>query len=291
MNVKRTFIPGDQWLYYKLYCGARTADSILAEIIRPLMAHLLQENYISHWFFIRYNDPEFHLRIRVYLKDTSHVGKVVLEMNTALQYHVENEMIYKVQTATYQREIERYGATTIELSETLFYHESTMLLEAIANIIDEKLYFLFILKAIDHLLTDFGYDIKEKLQLVSGNGAGFKKEFQAGKQLNRQLDKKYRNLKTELSAFLSTSATVEYALLETLLKDKSSKTSPIIKTIIAHKENKLLEVAWERLISSYIHMLVNRAFRSRQRFYELVCYDFLKRYYATVFNTTKNLNA
>lgn len=279
--IQRTFIPGDEWLYYKLYCGARTADAILTEALHPLTELLLKEERISQWFFIRYTDPEFHLRIRFYMKDTSYSGKVMSAMQKALQPYVEEDMVYDVQIATYQREIERYGAETIALSESLFCHESVMLVPAIAVIADEKLYFLFILKVIDRLLDDFEYTLGEKSRLVSENALAYKKEFQADRRLQKQLDKKYRGLDEELIAFLEAfPPDKEYEVLVQLLEEKARKNAEIIQNILHIKKNKPGAPELNSLLGSYIHMLVNRAFRSRQRFYELVCYDFLKRYYS-----------
>jgi len=45
--MKRTFIPGDEWLYYKLYCGKKTADYILIDVIKPITEKLLSEGLIN----------------------------------------------------------------------------------------------------------------------------------------------------------------------------------------------------------------------------------------------------
>ena len=29
---RRTYIPGDEWLYYKIYCGAKTIDEIITTL-------------------------------------------------------------------------------------------------------------------------------------------------------------------------------------------------------------------------------------------------------------------
>ncbi|MEF9476554.1 thiopeptide-type bacteriocin biosynthesis protein [Chryseobacterium sp. 1B4] len=57
-------IPGGNWIYYKLYMGTKSADEILEDKIKPLADQLIEENVIDQWFFIRYNDPKYHLRIR-----------------------------------------------------------------------------------------------------------------------------------------------------------------------------------------------------------------------------------
>ena len=63
-QVKRSFIIGSEWVYYKIYTGPKTADSILVDFIKPIVDQLLKDGIIKMWFFIRYADPEFHLRVR-----------------------------------------------------------------------------------------------------------------------------------------------------------------------------------------------------------------------------------
>lgn len=41
------------------------------------------------------------------------------------------------------------------------------------------------------------------------------------------------------------------------------------------------KITIEYLLTSYIHMMLNRLFKSKNRIYELVLYDFLRRYYAS----------
>ncbi|WP_392348660.1 lantibiotic dehydratase C-terminal domain-containing protein [uncultured Polaribacter sp.] len=53
-NAQRTFVIGDKWLYYKIYCGVKTADMLLLEVIKPLTEQLIEEKIIDKWFFIGY---------------------------------------------------------------------------------------------------------------------------------------------------------------------------------------------------------------------------------------------
>ncbi|GGX07884.1 thiopeptide-type bacteriocin biosynthesis protein [Aquimarina muelleri] len=282
MSIKRTFILGDEWLYYKIYCGARTSDTILIEAIKPVVEQLLEKESIDSWFFIRYADPDFHIRIRLHLRDVKYIGDTIFKINAVLQKYVEQHIIFKIQTDTYIRELERYGRDTMVVSEELFFYDSSMLLDGMARIEDEELYFLFVVKAIDSLLNSFGYENKEKLDLVSQNSLAFKREFHADKALNKQLDKKYRGLKSKLSLFLERDYIQEdYSVLDQIIDYKAKRSRSAIQNIRDKYQKKELEMPLDDLLSSYIHMLVNRAFRSKQRFYELVCYDFLLRYQKT----------
>lgn len=54
--------PGSDWLYAKLYCPARQQDDVLARHLPELLARLPEA--VDRWFFIRYRDPDAHLRLR-----------------------------------------------------------------------------------------------------------------------------------------------------------------------------------------------------------------------------------
>ncbi|MBQ4821833.1 thiopeptide-type bacteriocin biosynthesis protein [Aquimarina sp. MMG016] len=278
-ETKRIFVTGDEWLYYKLYCGARTADLILTDTMKPFITSLQKKGWVDQWFFIRYQDPDFHLRIRFHLTDIKHIGEIILYFHQSIQSYVADDIMYRVQTDTYIRELERYGKHTIELSEKLFHLESEMILQAIDFIEDENVYFLFVLKAIDQLLGHFRYELTEKLDIVNRNRSAFWAEFEGDKYLTKQLDKKYRKVKKQLIEFLhSPYENGEYKILNQVLSHKLEESDMWVKTILNNLIN-IQEIQKDDLITSYIHMLVNRAFRSKQRFYELVCYDFLMKYY------------
>ncbi len=287
MSTKRTYILGDEWLYYKLYCGARSSDVILTETIKPLTEDLLDKGLIDSWFFIRYGDPDSHIRIRFHLVDISKIGTVITQLNQVLQEYVAQHIIHKIQADTYLRELERYGTNTIEVSEELFFHDSTMLLHGISLIEDEELYFLFVVKAIQKLLDSFGYNEERKMRLLTANAQAFKNEFHADKRLNKQLDKKYRGIREKLTSFLESSHTDEaYTVLDQIIAQKTEKSLQLTQQILQIHTAGQLEMQLDDIMSSYIHMLVNRAFRSKQRFYELVCYDFLVRYQKTKMSYT-----
>ncbi|RKN02744.1 hypothetical protein D7035_22875, partial [Aquimarina sp. AD1] len=202
MQVKRTFIPGEEWLYYKIYCGARTSDNILMNTIYPLMKLLIKKRMIDLWFFIRYHDPNTHIKLRLHVTDIRKIADIMQSFSSTMQPYVTDDIIYKIQLDTYHRELERYGTNTIHISEELFYHESNLLLKSKTLIEDENLYFLFIMKTIDQFLNSCKYGKQEKLNFAVNKRDAFKIEFNADKTLNKQLDQKYRKIKNDLSNFL-----------------------------------------------------------------------------------------
>jgi thiopeptide-type bacteriocin biosynthesis protein len=107
-------------VYIKLYTGYRTADDLLQQIIIPVIKDLQKKHRIEKWFFIRYSDPDFHLRIRLLLIDSQHVGEIINCFYRKLDIWNKNRLLWKIQLDTYNRELERYGKTMIEESESVF---------------------------------------------------------------------------------------------------------------------------------------------------------------------------
>lgn len=60
----RSFSPGSEWLYAKLYTGTATADRLLKSVVRPVVSDAMRSGASDGWFFIRYSDPHWHLRVR-----------------------------------------------------------------------------------------------------------------------------------------------------------------------------------------------------------------------------------
>jgi thiopeptide-type bacteriocin biosynthesis protein len=284
--MQRTFVLGDKWIYYKWYCGKKTADTILVDIVKPLTEKLLHENLIDQWFFIRYDDPKSHLRIRFRCKQVSNIGMIINEVKKAIDYFVANDLIWKVRTDTYQRELERYGKQTIVDAEQFFFIDSTTCINALNMIEDDELLFLFALKSIDTLLESFNYDTKNKIEFVKPNLIAFKKEFNSDKQLSKQLNKKYASLKEKTIAFMTENSDEDFIPLFNLLENKKKKLNQL-STIVLNK--KKLEISINQLLSSYVHMMINRLFRDQQRLHELVSYDFLSRYYNFLLAKNKQL--
>jgi len=283
MGKQRTFIIGDEWLYLKIYTGYKTADVLLTETIYPLAQNFLKENLIDHWFFIRYSDPQFHVRVRFHISKKENIAPIILHFNNAIQEYVNQNLVWKIQIDTYQREIERYGVECIELSEKLFNLSSEMICKTIALDFvkqDENLRWLLGLKMIDVLLSDFGLSLSEKSDLLNTLQDNFGKEFGINTDYRRQFGQKYRTEKNRIEKVLDKNSEQndEYVHLFKPIFENSEASKIVIKEI----KNNITEIkspSLNDLLSSYIHMMLNRLFRTQQRTHELVLYDYLFRYY------------
>lgn len=280
--IKRTFILGEEWLYYKIYCGSYSVDTILIESILPIVSELQQKKLIDQWFFIRYNDPKNHLRVRFHLPNVDKIQEIIQLIHPYFSSLIEKDIVYDIKTAIYKREIERYGETSIVAVEKLFFHHSERTLQLIDNTTpeyDEISRIFASLQMIALLLNNFQLSFSQKQKFVLTMQMRFKEEHHIEKENNKKLDLLYRKHRNEISSFLTEKQEPLYLKgVNKILKSRKEETK--IATIVLNTVNDttfLLDI-----IASLIHMNINRTFRSKQRHYEMLCYDFMNRYYKSI---------
>jgi len=278
--IERTFLPGSEWVFFKIYTGVKTADNILRNEIATILAILKTKKIIDNWFFLRYLDPDFHLRIRIHITEIKYVGEVMILFQHYLNPLLNDYQIWKIQVDTYNRELERYDGLLIADAESLFGIDSEytlMLIEQISVLKDENIRWQISLVMIDSLLSDFLYTTEQKLNLLSVLSLSFKKEFGFDEFNSKQFNVKYRESKGIIENIMSRKVdSIMSSLID--IVEKRSKENRIVTIIILNKIN-ISSKSLDELLSSYIHMMLNRLFRSRNRIHELIIYDFLKRYY------------
>lgn len=272
-EVQRSFLPGGEWVYFKLYTGTKNADYLLTKCIKPLGDTLLGGGMIDKWFFIRYADPDFHIRIRFHLTDKTHFQSVCQQFHAAVQPQFENKYLFKVQIDTYTRELERYGAEVMDVSETFFFYDSLFSL-AVLDFLNqfedpESLRWKYLLLATDSILEDFGLSLAEKHALMQ------LMDVTRRYGITQQLNHKYRPLRPELEQLLKgKELSPVFQQIQAIQGQKAGLCRPLAQQI---KEN-LIGPLNEYLIS-VIHMTLNRLCLSRPNEHEYIVYNFLSRHY------------
>ena len=278
--IRQSFIPGSQWVYIKLYTGEKTADDILNKAIAPVLKKVQKEKAIEKWFFIRYSDPDFHLRIRLLVFDIQFIGKILRLFYRKLNRWNKDHLLWNVQLDTYKREMERYGNHMIEETESLFYADSECILSIIKKLNGNDNYrWMIALKLIHELLSDFGLNLDEKQKLTEILSKSYKTEFGFNEFNSKQFNAKFReNKKIVESVLNNTLQEKEFISLFPFINKRSKELTPIVKQIKI-KSNKEKNV--NELLQSYLHMMLNRLFRSKNRQHEMLLYDFMFRYYTS----------
>lgn len=278
----RTFIPGSDWLYAKLYTGAATADQVLRDVVAPVTRQALACGHADGWFFLRYRDPDCHLRWRLHGAADALRNRVMQAVAVAVKPLLEDGRIRKVQHDTYEREEERYGGPVgIGFAERIFQIDSEAVLAIVERFsgdagVDAR--WRLCLRGMDLFLEALGLSWSEKRAIVKSARLAFAENFPAEPQ---SLGKKFRAERASLAKLLDPEqdeASPLAAGLE-ILRRSSERLAPIAAELRAAIEAGRVTVPLPALGGHYIHLHANRLLRSAQRAQESVLYFFLDRLY------------
>jgi thiopeptide-type bacteriocin biosynthesis protein len=287
-STPRHFPPGSEWLYLKLYGGAATLDRLLGSTLGDTIRRVVGSGAADRWFFLRYKDPDEHLRLRFHGTPARLEAEVWPAVRAACASILEEGTGWRVQLDTYEREVERYGGPAgIELAEELFTADS----EAVLDILqaypgDEgaQVRWRLALGGMDALLEDLGLPLERKLAVVEGARAAFGAEFRVDKGFESQLGLRYRRESRSLETLLTTPAWEQGPMRAggQALRRRGERLRPTVERLRQAEREGRLTSPVERLAESYLHMHVNRMLPLEQRAQELILHDFLARLYCSL---------
>lgn len=290
-KIDRLFSIGGEWIYLKVYLGFRTADEILFTFCK-LINKYKKKGIIHRWFFIRYNDPKFHIRIRICLKDKNNVGIILSEVYKAFNSKIKNGKIFNIQMDTYRREIERYGDDVIYLVEKYFELQSTIIIDFLKITIHDSeqdlLKFIFAIKFVDLFLADFGFNLENKKIFVDNSLLPFEKEFQTNGITKQLITKKYRSLEPLInSVFENTSIELKnWDLINSLINNYSNFHRTLINEIKRGSSLFKNNGTRDSFIWSLNHMFINKLARANTRKFEYIVYAILDKYLNKLYHKT-----
>jgi len=124
--------PGAEWLYLKIYCSPFFSDRILTDVLRPFLHDPRTSEGVDTWFFIRYADPEHHLRLRLH-GAPAFLARLLPDLHAALVPSVAGGTVFRTQLDTYVAEVDRYGGeATLPVAERVFGLDSAMVVDVLA---------------------------------------------------------------------------------------------------------------------------------------------------------------
>lgn len=133
---ERVVTPGFlDWWYLKIYCESQNADFYLCDIILPWCEKNISQGNIIQFFFIRYADPKFHIRLRIKLSGNHYMDVIepwIRDMKNMTG-------ISNISIQSYEREFERYGGSlSYHFVEDYFHQESLLILYLLKNKISDE---------------------------------------------------------------------------------------------------------------------------------------------------------
>ena len=279
----RIFIPGSEWVYFKIFTGTKTADAILKNELFGYVRGMFENGIIDKWFFIRYSDPDFHIRLRLHMKGTMNFTYIFNSFFEIFNPLINTGLVWNIQCNTYQREVERYGFNTVSIVEDLFFADSESVIKLLCQLDEEnpeQHRWKLALILVDSFLSVFSFELLQKKELLNMMAENHKKEFGfTHHQVKKQLDNKYRSFRKDIENVMLWRTEVSGTC--SIIKAQSQAIFPVAEKLSAMEKSGELQVPLKSLLISIIHMTMNRWFRTENRLHELVIYDFLSRYYTS----------
>jgi lantibiotic biosynthesis protein len=285
--ARRRFPPGSEWLYAKLYTGTGTADQLLNHVVGPLVRSSLASGAADAWFFIRYADPDWHLRLRLHGEPGRLHAEVLPGLEAAAAPLLASGQLWRLQLDTYEREVERYGGDRgIELAEEVFAADSEAVITIMAPLSGDAgldLRWRLAMCGIDLLFEDVGLTLKEKRAAVQRMRDGFGREFGIDGSFRSWVSQRYRAERARLEALLDPGDDPPPPLAAGLdaLRRRSLRLAPVAAELRQLDQAGRLSATIADIAMAYAHMHVNRLLRSAQRAQELVLYELLGRAYSS----------
>ncbi|WP_326655557.1 lantibiotic dehydratase [Streptomyces anthocyanicus] len=120
----RIHLPGEDWLFVKWYAEPSAHDALLTEHLPALLSEV--EDEVDRWFFLRYQDPEPHLRLRFHGDPGALNGRVLPAISRVTRVLVESGALRTMALDTYRPESDRYGGEAVQEAAERFFRTDSL---------------------------------------------------------------------------------------------------------------------------------------------------------------------
>lgn len=277
-----SFAPGSEWLYAKIYSGAAVADRVLRDVVAPVVERALASGAARGWFFVRYADPDPHVRVRWRGVPARLLAETLPDLHARLEPLRRTGLVDRAQLDTYLREMRRYGGPgAIERCEALFRHDSDAALELIAALPGDRgldARWRLTLRGMHQQLEDLGLDLAARHALAGTLVAFYGAEFRVDSALRQKTMERFRRERAALDRLLFEPVRDDHPLAAACAAQDRHRVAaaPVWAALRERLVAGSLGVTRDELAASLLHMHANRLLRSSARAQELVLAYFLE---------------
>ncbi|SEI39520.1 thiopeptide-type bacteriocin biosynthesis domain-containing protein [Dyadobacter koreensis] len=285
----KNFPIGSKWLSMKLYSSAVGLETILVDLLFPLCTELLKDGVIRQWFYLRYQDPDQHIRLRLNGVSDDSWAAALHRIQYRLQDLLNSGIIFRMQIDDYQRETQRYASLGIETAESIFYHDSVAVAALLtlwrSNDHSESDRWLTALLGADLLMDDLGLTLYQKLDLAAAHYLQLMDLFGDDKNVLIRLNDKYRQQSRQILSFMNLKNHSENEPVMLIFKNRSLA----MRSLIAGSGLSALSADRTSAITSVIHMFLNRVLLCRPLEQEPVILYYLYKFYKSSVKRLENI--
>ena len=269
--------PSENWIYMKLYCGTTSVERLLRDNVPELRDAFRDRFGTDEWFFIRYADPDPHLRLRFKMSDEDAWASGMLAARRWASQLESNRRIARWTFDGYVPESRRYGGHEgIDVAHTLFRLESDAFLGMLLDLgfrEDPTVRTSYAFWQLHLLFASLDRDSEQSF--VS---EAISRSIRAGvrvRDAKKRLAKEFRQMRPLLMRLLDGEYPTLDASLMPLVHVTAAGIRDAARRYRALDQSAALVRPLRHIALSLSHMCVNRIFRERNNHYEAVIYDLL----------------
>jgi thiopeptide-type bacteriocin biosynthesis protein len=246
--------PGSDWLFAKLYCPAVLEEEFLTGAVRDFCHDISRKTLANGWFFVRYSDPDPHIRLRFRGDPNRLISGLLPEVCSWGGDMIAEGICQRFAFDTYDREIERYGgAAGMSAVEAIFAADSPPAVDLLAVLrkTSELDRLMLAVASIDDLLGSMGLDLGRRLAWYK---ARVKSPHSSGSDF-RERKTTLREIFGSVDGFAKLPGSAE---IMQIFAERQRSLSPIAQRLAVLEEKRELNQARDIIFQSVIHMHCNR---------------------------------
>lgn len=247
---ERIRLPGGDWLFAKFYAPYEQLTPLLTTHLVDLIEMAENSGLARRWFFLRYSDPEPHLRIRWQGEPDLLLRHLLPQVSDFAGQLLEAGRISRLALDSYDRELERYGGLRgLELCEDLFHADSVAVRQLLSLPGQPLTDALVASTAV--MLAGLGLDRAQRVTFYETQAA-----LVDDPQVGRAAGADYRERKTRLRALLS--GEPAHGPLADALQTLRTSVTPYGLALAAAERTGDLDGSVAGILPSLVHMHHNR---------------------------------
>jgi thiopeptide-type bacteriocin biosynthesis protein len=252
----RNYPPGSEWLFVKLYCPRNLEDDVISGSMSTFAENVTASGLADSWFFIRYADPDAHLRLRFHGPPERLTGQLFGHVCDWAGRLMSDALCLKFTFDTYEREVERFGGLAgMAAAEALFSvdsrHTAELLRYSKAKQWSHDRTTLLAV-SIDDLLGGMGFSEEERLRWYRSQAtlgrATTSSEYRQRKNVLRSLLGKPEALANEPGG----------AEIAGVFKARREALAPVVDCLRQLTDRGEMGQSLDGLCASFVHLHVNR---------------------------------
>lgn len=272
----------DRWLYLRIFAPDEELDSTLVQCVGPTVSHLRRIGQIEDWFFLRYADPAFHLRLRILPVASGEPESLFAVISQYFGPALRSRRLHRVEWDLYQAEEHHYGShPTLREVERLFGLDSDSALQIVRFLgreNTEQARLQWMVFNLHHWFEALRWPIEKRLPLVRSLREVSLAASSSAPPDRSALAALFRDQRKTLEAVLGEPSQGVPVKIARAARRRTARVSPLLEAL-SRSPRFRRPSAFSDLVGRILHLATNRLQSWPDRAEEAMVLDLLERIY------------